>query len=54
MMNIRNIGSKESVGVKFEESVCAELCLKSSSLKATGIFVILKVRMESNCPERKS
>ena len=41
MMNIRNLDSKESVGVKFEESICTELCLKSSSLKAAGIFVIL-------------
>ena len=28
MMNMRNQGSKESLGVKFEESTCAELCLK--------------------------
>ena len=28
MMNIRNLGSKESVGVKFKEGIYTELCLK--------------------------
>ena len=28
MMNIRNVGSKENVGVKLKEGICAELCLK--------------------------
>ena len=28
MMNIQNLGSKENVGVKFKECICAELCLK--------------------------
>ena len=27
-MNIRNLGSKESVGVKYKDGICAELCLK--------------------------
>ena len=27
MMNIRNLVSKESLGVKFEDGICAELCL---------------------------
>ena len=28
MMNIWNLGSKEDVGVKFEEGICIELYLK--------------------------
>ena len=28
MMNIRNLGSNENVGVKCKESICAELCLR--------------------------
>ena len=28
MMNIRNLGSKESLGVKFKEGICTELHLK--------------------------
>ena len=28
MMNRQNLGSKEGVGVKFKEGVCAEFCLK--------------------------
>ena len=28
MINIRNLGSKESLGVKFKEGICAKLCLK--------------------------
>ena len=27
MMNIQNLGSKESVAVKFKEGICSELCL---------------------------
>ena len=34
------IDSKESVGVKFKEGICAELCLK--------------LCFEGDCPERKS
>ena len=47
MMNIGNLSSKQSVGVKFKEG---------SSLKATGIFVtILSLDVfESDSPERKS
>ena len=40
MMNIPSLGSKESLGVKFREVKCAELCLKFW-FKATGIFIIL-------------
>ena len=28
MMNIQNLGSKESIGFKFKDSICAKLCLK--------------------------
>ena len=28
MMNIRNLGSKESVGVKFKDGIFAELCFR--------------------------
>ena len=45
MMNIGNLSSKQSVGFKFKEG---------SSLKATGIFVILISLdvFESNSPEK--
>ena len=47
MMNIGNLGSKQSVRVKFKEG---------SGLKATGIFLILLSQdgFESDAPERKS
>ena len=28
MMNTRNPGSKESLGVKFKDNICTKLCLK--------------------------
>ena len=28
MMNIRNLGSKESVGVNYKDGICVKLCLK--------------------------
>ena len=28
MINIRNLGSKESVGVKYKDGLCTGLCLK--------------------------
>ena len=28
MMNVQNRGSKESLQVKFNDGICAELCLK--------------------------
>ena len=47
MMNIENLSSKQSVGVKFKEG---------SGLKANGILVILLSLdvFESDSPERKS
>ena len=47
MMNIGNLSSKQSVGVKFKEG---------TGLKANGIFVILLSLdvFESDSPERKS
>ena len=49
MMNIRNVGSKESAGVKFEEGTCTELCLE---LWFQGAWS--QDGFESDCPERKS
>ena len=43
MMKKINQGSKESLGVKFKEGICAKC--QSSCLKAAGIFVIFKNRM---------
>ena len=53
MMNIRNLGSKESARVKSKAGICAKLCLRSG-LKATGIFVILLSQdgFESDSPEK--
>ena len=53
-INIQNPGSKESFGVKFNNGIRAELCLKIG-LQATGIFVILLSNdsFESDCPETK-
>ena len=28
MLNLQNLGSKERLGVKFKDGICAELCLK--------------------------
>ena len=36
MMNIQNLGSQESIGVKYIDSICAKFCLK-----ATGVFILL-------------
>ena len=51
MMNMRNLGSKESFGVKF---TYAPNCVESYvCLKATGIFVVLLSQdaFKSDCPE---
>ena len=48
MMNIRNLGSKESVGVKYIDGICTEFCLKFC-LKASGIFIILQSRDGFKC-----
>ena len=54
MINIRNLDSKGSVGVKYKNNISVELCLKSG-LKATSIFAILLSQdgYESECPETK-
>ena len=44
MINRQNLGSKESVGVRFKEGICAELCLKLWS-ERDWHFVILQVTM---------
>ena len=45
MMNIGNLGLKQSVGIKSKEG---------SGLKATSIFVISQYGFESDSSERKS
>ena len=42
-MNIQNLGSQESVGVKYIEGICVEFCLRSD-LEKTHILVILLSR----------
>ena len=56
MMNIRNLGSKESTGVKFKQSICAKLYLQLWFESDCNIFVILLSQdgFKSNSPERKS
>ena len=53
--NIRNLGWKESVGVKFKEAVYAEWCLKLWFESDWYIFGILLSQdgFEGNCPEKK-
>ena len=55
MMKIRNLGSSESVVVKFKEGICTEMRLKLW-FETDGIFVILLSQdsFENDCPERKS
>ena len=50
MMNLRNLGSKRSLGIKRKGGICAEMCLKTN-LIATGILVILLSQngLESDC-----
>ena len=49
-----NLGSKQSVGVKYKDGTCAELWLKLS-WKAADIFVILLSQdgFKSDCPGTK-
>ena len=56
MMNIQNVGSKESVGVKFKDSICAKLYLKLWLESDCNIFVILQSQdgFKSDSPQRKS
>ena len=56
MMNIRNLGSKESLGVKFKESACAKLYLKLWFESDWNIFVRLLSQdgFKSDSPERQS
>ena len=51
---LQNLSSKESLGVKFKDGICTELCL-NSGLKATSIFKILLCQdgFENYCPETK-
>ena len=40
MMNIRNLGSQESVGVKYIDGICTKICLKIW-FESDWYFVIL-------------
>ena len=53
-MNIQNLDSKDSLGVKLKIAYAPNF-VQSSGLKATGIFVILLNQdgFESNYPETK-
>ena len=50
MMNMKNLGSKESLGVKFKDAISAELCLK---LRLEMFIILLSQDGESDCPEKK-
>ena len=54
MMNIQNLGSKESLRVKFKDGICAKLCLKLW-FESDWHFVIFPSQdgFESDCPETK-
>ena len=53
MMNIQNLGSQESKGVKYICNTCTKFCLKPG-LKSTAIFVILLSQDGFKCdPETK-
>ena len=49
MMNIRNLGSKENLGVKFKKRISAELCLKR--------LIVFKLLSQdgfgNDCPETR-
>ena len=55
MMNVRNLASKESLGVKFKDSICTELCLKLRFESGWVFFVLLLSQdgFESDSPETK-
>ena len=55
MMNIRNLGSKESLGAKFKEGIYTELCLQLW-FERDCFFVKLLSQdgFESDSPEKKS
>ena len=45
MMNLRNLGSKENLAIKFKDGICADLCLNLRFESDIVIFVILRVIM---------
>ena len=54
MINGQNLGSKESVGVRFKEGICAELCLKLWSENDWHFVILLSQDgFEDNSPVRK-
>ena len=54
MINIRQLASKESVGVNLKTTYAPD-CVESSGLQAASIFVISPSQygFESDCPEAK-
>ena len=55
MMNLRKLGSKDSLGASLKEGIRAELCLKLP-LKTIGVFAKLLSQdgFENDCLERKT
>ena len=54
MINILNLGSKGSVGVKYKDDLCTELCLKLWFESYWGFFYITSHDgFESYCREKK-
>ena len=45
MTNLRNLGSKENLAIKFKDGICADLCLNLRFESDIVIFVILRVIM---------
>ena len=52
MMNIRNLGSKESVGVNFKQGICAKLCLMLWFESDWYLCNISQVGFERDSPEK--
>ena len=48
MIKIRNLGSKENLGVKVTEGICAELCLKFWFEN----WVVLKATLQKESPKQ--
>ena len=53
-MNVRNVGSKESLGVKYKDDICAALYLKLWFERDWYFLLLLSQGgFESDCPETK-
>ena len=53
MMSMRNLGSKESLGVKFKDDICAELRFKLWFKSDWYFCNMSQDGFESDCPETK-